>query len=235
MKNNIFNAILMLIMISLTTSCDRREIFQNTINEEDVVEIVEMALSTGTEGLTMQVQDAAEMTLTTVSLPCNTIQDSTIVKTNQPGSLRTYQYTFDWNWQLYCNAVIPEKIDFNYTANGNYNTPRLSSNDEASFDFDIIGIAPTESSLVYNGNYTRKGTQVSKVRNQLEFNTTLLFTTTDLSFSKSTKKIEGGTITFSFTGDVAEGDSSNYEGTITFQGNETATISMNGETYLIDL
>jgi hypothetical protein len=86
-----------------------------------------------------------------------------------------------------------------------------------------------------NGTYNRSGSQTSKVRDRNSFTSELDMTLASLSVNKNTLQIDGGTGTFTLTGSVAGGGSFSYEGSITFLGNGMATITINGETYEIDL
>ena len=234
MKNNLLNLIITTLILIFSTSCNKKEVIKNVLSEAEAVEVIQQTLATNTSGMVTQIEDAAKIAIENFEMPCNETKDSTITKTNTSG-VRTYAYVYNWNWEMFCNNIIPQQLNFNYATTGNYDTPRISSEDSASFGFKLTGLSPTQSHYIYNGNYTRNGVQQSKIKDQNKFNSTLTLSTADLAYDKNEDEISSGSATFSLTGTVVDGDSFSYDGSITFLGGGAATLILNGGTYDIQL
>lgn len=222
----------------LLTACLDKEEVGEALSEEEAVEVIESALAESSEGLTSQVEESAKMSEEVVAQPeasCDKNFDSTIVKMHPQGNPVTYDYTFEYGWKLICNRMIPQQIELNYSSLGTYSSARLFSKDEGTFAGVITGLTQIDTHFVYNGTFTRTGYQESKVRNNNEFNSSLTITTTNLKYNRSTEVVDSGTLTFTLTGDVVDGRSFSFTGTVTFLGNKSATVLVNGNSYTIQL
>ncbi len=127
-------------------------------------------------------------------------------------------------------------MNFIYTMHGTYDVPRMSSNDSASAAWILSSIRPASSAYTLNGTYTRNGSQTSKVRDKNSLTTTITLTLSNVLINKSTKLIAGGTAAGTFTGNTTGGRSVQYTVAITFNGNQTATVVINGSnSYSVDM
>ncbi|MEZ4829934.1 MAG: hypothetical protein R3C61_27180 [Bacteroidia bacterium] len=219
------------LIATLTWSCQEETL--EIVSEEEAVEVIESAVVTSTEGMSSQVEDAAAMTEVYVNSICGQSFDSTITKSLASGT-RTYNYTYMWDGSLTCNgAGIPQSISFTYSSNGQYDTPRMSSADQASGSFVLSGLQPSSGNYVYNGSFGRSGSQTSKIRNQNSFTSQLTLTTTNLTVDKSSYEILSGTADVVLTGTASNGTGFSFTGQITFNGNQSATLIVNGTSYPI--
>ncbi len=234
MKSQMLKPVLFLMSLLVFTACQKDKETENAlpIEEDEALEVVEMALVGDDGGMIAQVEEVAVLSATHAT-DCGLSFDSTITRTNLPNAVRTFNYVFNWNWNLVCNNFVPEEFSFNYNMTGVYDTPRMSSDDNAEYNFVLTNLLPSQSHYTYNGSYVRNGTQVSKVRQQRSFSSVTTFNTSNLMFNKDTKMVDSGTTTFSFVGTVEDGATYTFEGTITYTGNKTATIEVNGNTYEI--
>ena len=82
-----------------------------------------------------------------------------------------------------------------------------------------------------NGAYTRNGSQESKIGQQNSFTSTLTITASNLLVDKSTQEINGGTASFTLEGSGSGGTNITYTGSIVFNGNQSATLTLNGNSY----
>jgi len=162
-------------------------------------------------------------------------QDSTIVK-SYSSSTRTLDYTFTWGYQVNCSNSIPSDVTFNYSSSGTYTTPRMDSDDSATGTIVLTQLAASENNYKANVNYSRNGSQVSKIGNSNSFSSTITVASTNLLIDKTTYRIISGDATLSITGETSEGTTFNYGGNITFLGNMDATIVLNsGTSYSVNL
>lgn len=217
-------------------SC-RRE--GDSLTNEEAADVIENMLVSNSGGLAAQTEDVI-MALDDAenknqeATACDVLYDTTVTRIGSYGSV-SFDYTFNWNYILTCsNLNVPQSFDFNYTSDGVYDTQRMSSDDNGSVDFTVTGIQPSAQNYVFNGMYLRNGTQQSKVRNQNSFSSTIQLTLNDVTVDKSTYAIIGGSASVSISGEVDGGESFAFEGTIVF-GNGTGTITLEGETYSVDL
>jgi hypothetical protein len=86
-----------------------------------------------------------------------------------------------------------------------------------------------------NGSYTREGTQESKIGNMRSFESLTNLALNELAISKTTQTVVSGNGTFLMTGTGSEGGTFSVEGSIVFNGDGTATVTVNGNTYTITL
>ncbi len=205
------------------------------VEDEDVVEALENALKSKAGGFNAQIEDIATL-IENYKDNCNQTFDSTLTKESGLGSLINYDYVFDLSWTVNCNNLnIPQSFDFTYSSTGTYTAPRMSSTDEGTYNFAVTGVQPTSDDLTFNGNYTRIGTQTTKIRTELQFSATLGVVLTDLIVAKGTREVQSGTGTFTFTGVTSLADTFSYTGVLTYNGDGTATATFNGKDYTINL
>lgn len=201
------------------------------VSEEEAVEVIQSAVVAETEGISMQVEDAAEMTEIYINTICGQSFDSTITRSLTTGP-RTYSYTFTWDGEMSCNgAGIPQAINFSYGANGQYDTPRMSSADQSSGNFVLSGLQPSSGNYVYNGTFGRTGSQTSKIGNQNNFTSQLTITTTTITVDKTSHEILSGSADVVISGTSGSGTGFSFTGQLNFTGNQTATLVVNGTSY----
>jgi len=111
----------------------------------------------------------------------------------------------------------------------------MSSDDSSSSNWTVSGLGASSANAVFAGSYNRIGSQVSKVRNHNTFTSTLHYTLTNINVSKTDHHIVSGTASLTFDGQSTSGNTWTYNGSVTFNGNGTATLSINGNTYTINL
>lgn len=222
------------------TSCQKNDDDKPAaISDEEAVAIVEGALLANTEGIAREAFDAAVVTeqsleKTTTNLECGETRDTSISRTwNVPNF--SAAYTGTWSWTLNCNAQnLPASLVYIRTASGQYETPRIKSDDSANSQWTVSSLT---AGLYYilNGSYTRQGSQMSKVGNQNTFTSSVVFAVTDLKVSKLTKLINSGLSTFTITGQSTAGASFSIVGSVEFLGDGGAIITINGQTWEVDL
>ncbi len=244
MKNFLipFFSCLVLISTSLSTfSCDRTE-DEPTIDvtADEAADLVGAALMAGSEGVAAEAADIAYIADKSVEkgvfpLECGETADSLFTR-SYTGSQVTATYENHLTWGLNCkNFNIPQSISYSRNMQGRYETARVRSEDSAATDWLVENLLTGEH-FILNGNYARTGTQSSKVRNMRTLTSSILVDIDNLHIDKGTQRISTGTGTFTLTGTV-DGTSNTFSfaGNIAFNGNGTATLTINGQSYVIDL
>ena len=221
------------------TSCAKDD-ETTDIQANEAVEVIESALANESNGMSKTMSTTLDYATTQnvfTTVPyLNCGQDYAQSYTeNYSTSNYSYSYTAQRNAQLNCDAN-GNRQTFNSNTNfsGSYSTPRMSSNDTIETLFSVTGLTATGSTTIFNGSYTRKGTQVSKIRNT-SFNSTLTYNLSNINVNKTTFMIQSGSASVNFVGVSSSGNQYTYSGTITFNGNETAILVLNGNTYTISL
>ena len=224
-------------------ACDKNE--EDTpqpeieVSEEEAVAVVERAITANTQGVGAELEDAvylADQYAETSELlsPCGEAFDSTLIYYIDQGNLSA-TYTIDWAWLLTCNALgIPLAIDYQRNTTGQYESLRMYSADSASSNWSVSNLIQGEN-YILEGSYIRQGTQQSKVGNQSSFSSTLEIGVNNLQIDKATKHIQNGMASFTLSITGPNSNTPLIEGDIIFNGDGTATITINGNTYTVNL
>lgn len=208
------------------------------ISEEEAAAVVEGAVAARSQGLGAEMEDAlylaGEYAEKSGSNPCGEPFDSTMTRSVDNANL-TASYAVSWSWLVSCNALqIPVAIDYQRNIEGSYETARLISDDEAASNWAISNLIQGEH-YILDGTYTRQGSQQSKVRDQNSFYSSLLIEVDSLHVDKGTRQIQSGTAGFTLTITGPGSNSQTFEGAIAFNGDGSATIIINGNSYTVNL
>jgi hypothetical protein len=148
----------------------------------------------------------------------------------------TINYFFKYARTLNCNAnSLPDNVINAVTYHGSFDGPRLSSSNTGSSTFTIAGFSQTALSFVVNGEYKRTGSFTSKIGNKASGNSNVDIVVTNLTITKTTRKIASGNATIAITGTGPKGVAFSYTGTLVFNGDDTAILTINGTAYNINV
>ncbi len=206
------------------------------MTEEDAADIIEGALGRKTGGLSKEVEQTAAIAdqYTTKALlsPCGETRDTTISYEHN-GLLITANYSTSTSYTVNCNNLdVPVSIDFSSQTNGSYASQRMTSTNSGTSSWNLDNLA-VGTNFILNGTYSRTGTQSSLVREQNTFNSDFDLTLENIKIDKTTYEIESGTATYSLNAEVEGGNAYSYEGSITFLGDQTAEVVINGIPFTI--
>ncbi len=239
LKNNlpIFSLAVFALAFSLM-ACNKSDDNASNLSDEEVVAVLEGALMSSSGGISNEIADATQIAVrytekTILGGDCGETFDSTVTRSVNNANI-TASYATTWQWMINCNnLMVPTSIDYDWTANGAYETARMISDDSSVSNWTVNNLI-TGSSWTLNGTYVRSGNQTSKVRNRSSFVSELTIGVENLAVSKNTLDIVSGAATFTLTGSVNGGSGFSRSGSIVFNGNGTATVTINGQTYEID-
>jgi len=250
MKNElVLKSVKSVVMITLLStlgfvSCSKDDDSNDTsatITEEEVVDVVESSLAKDSNGMsktmetTVVTAEEDQMLIEQENTLCG---ETTTNSFNQSATNGSYSYNYDisTSYTLSCTIFgFPTSLNFEASTDGQYATPRVTSDDTSTLDWTVSNLSPINANVVFNGQYERNGTQVSLVRNMNTFESTLTLNLSSVSVNKTTYEIESGTATLNFVGISSTGAQYNFTGSITFNGNGTATVIINGNSYTINL
>lgn len=223
------------------TSCsndDEAVTTTDDLSETEAVEIVEASLQKSTGGVTETSKSFSEELTVDITLNelCNTLYEENFSFLTD-GDVISATYDMNWAYELSCNNFnIPQSAVFNSNGSGEYRTERVTSNDTSTTSFNISGLQPAEDTYVFTGNFQRNGTQ--EIRTNIiskSVTSTLTLQITELTIHKTDYTILSGSATAILSGETGEGNSFLFEGSITFNNDNTATLIIGGNTYTINL
>lgn len=233
-KQSYFLALYFLLALTLVLSACSEEAVETLVSEEEAAEVVTNAVAADVEGMIAEIEEATEMAEAyAYSTYCGMAFDSTLTHADNSG-IRTYDYMVSWDWALSCNSLnIPETLTYSAASTGSYEVPRMSSSDGGTHNFTIGGLNLSSTEFIYNGTYSRSGTQQSNINTQSSFTSNLQVTASHVTIDKTTRTITSGTAPITLTGSGSGGTTFTYPGTLVFNGNQSATLTINGNTYQI--
>jgi hypothetical protein len=208
------------------------------VAEEDAVDAIEASLAVESNGVAKMAADASTLAETAsvyTAHPDLACGESHSVSYNPvySGTNFSYDYSGTRMYSLFCgNDGAPMSFDYDAQVQGTYETPRMQSNDSATTNISFTTLTGADVTNV-SGTYVRNGSQQSKVRLRRSFTSVVSISLHNMAVNKTTRQITGGTATVSITGTGS--NSFYYNGSITFLGNNSATLTINGNTYTINL
>ncbi|MBT31932.1 MAG: hypothetical protein CMO01_19920 [Thalassobius sp.] len=233
--SNLSKLMMVAILAGVLFSCndDEDDITDVIITEEEAAEVITKSVEAETAGIVVQVEEAAAITITNFAF-CGYEGDTVFTYSNPSGSTVTYDYSFGWDYALTCvGNGQPSAFDFSYTGSGSYDAPRLAASNSIEGAFEVTGLDYSSDELVFSMDYTEEGSQESKVQNQNSFSSKSTLSSSNITVDKDTYEILSGTVAVEISGD-ASGNTFSYKGTLTFNGNQSATLVLNsGTTYTI--
>lgn len=165
---------------------------------------------------------------------CGTTLSDSISNSGSSSSV-TFNYFFKFVRTLNCNASSqPDNLVNTITFKGSFDGPRLTSADAGSSSITIAGLTANATNFVINGTYNRKGSFTSKVGNKATGSSVVDIKVTNLTLSKPARAILSGNATITVSG-TAGANTFSYSGTIVFNGNNQATLTVGTTVYVINL
>lgn len=236
-----FKAVLPVVMLGIAAVSCNKEDDNTAATQADAADMIEASVVESSNGVAKLAadanSDASTQRVYTSSPSVNCGQEYSV--TYNPvytGTYYSYNYTGTRTYTLECATDgIPDSLLYTSSITGTYTTPTLMSNDTSMASLTISALGAQNAEALINGSYNRNGYQESRVRQRRSFNSVISLTLQNISVNKSTSKITGGTATVAVTGTGSQGASFTYNGSITFNGNNTATLVINGTTYTINL
>ena len=228
-------ALLLTAILALSSACNRTEELPITLSESEAVEIIQASLHSQAGGLTTNIEDLVTALLEAVASGelCDTAYQENLEQ-DFSGSNLEASYNAILSYTLRCNSLgIPQSADAGLTTSSQYQTTRISSDDSGSFSGTVDGLEPALSTVQLNAVYRQVGSQDLRFAEQKDINSTLFLDLLNLDIRKTTRAIEAGEGTFTFSGSSTD-ESFSYAGSLVFTGNNTATLTINGTSYPLE-
>jgi len=207
------------------------------ISSADAADMVAGSLSSNSNGV---VNFSADATLDATSfirlhVPCGTVRSDTISRHSATGSPTTYSYNLTYNYMVNCLNNVPDSLSSNLAYSGSFSGPNISSTNSGSSIFTVNGLLPTAPDFVINGEFKQSGAFQSKIDTSKHGNNNIDIVVKGLTVTKPVRTIASGTATIAISGDTPKKGSFSFTGTLVFNGDGTATLTLNGKVYTINL
>jgi hypothetical protein len=207
----------------------------NSNSTDEAADLVTASLSTSTQGAlsgTTDITVSADAKLN-VDTTCGVTWADSVNRTVPLGSQYNYSYKAKYTYTYNCGTSPSVTTTSAYS--GSFVTPNLASTFAGSADFTIGGINRLSPDYTINGEYKRSGSFQSKTDTSFEGTHSVDITITNLVLVKPLRIIKSGSASFTISGDMPKRGAFNYTGTIVFNGGDNATLTVNGQAYIINL
>lgn len=235
LKKQSFLALAIAITSIITLDSCRKDLPVN-VSEEEIVDIVSNALQYNTSGAVMDAISAVTLgdIYTALDEHCNEAFDSSFHYMYSQNTVSA-DYEREMHWLINCSGLnIPTSLTYSSAANGIYSTFRMSSDDSAESELTVTGLDIGGGNYFVNGSSVRTGTQESNIRDN-SLSSSCSMSLTDIEIEKSTYTIAGGEGEVTVTGENSGGGNFSFTGTLVFNGDGTATLTLNGVPHTIQL
>ncbi len=229
------NRNILIVVIALLfslNSCQEESPEPISILEEDVVLAIEGAILPNSGGLISQINATALQGLTAADLGCDVLNDSSLNEVIN--SRNSYSYT--WTLENECDLEDkPFELTSILDGNRRYLTNDLSANEKIETSIYLSGLSNLENEFTINlitdieGSYRASNDILDGYVGKISF------VGIDIIVDGESQEISSGTANFVFSGASISGRFFNYEGVLTFEGNESASIAFtNGGNYSLN-
>jgi len=209
---------------------------------DDAADLVTASLSSNTtSGTTTNTNDVTASAVAKVSVDslCGTIWTDSVSRSASFGSSGSFAYKATHTYTLDCgkglNGLANDSVSVNSVFSGNYAYPVLTGSYSGTSTWNISGLGHGSPILTISGEYKRSGTFTSKTDTTFAGSHSIDIVLNNLVLVKPLRTIKSGTATFTITGNTLRRGSFNFNGTVVFNGENNATVSLNGNTYLINI
>lgn len=231
----------MILLLVAAVSCKKNDSssvnVKGNVSNDEATNMVAASMSTnfnGVAGVSGDVTVSAQ-TFTSLHLACGTSKSDSVSR-HFNGTQVSYSYNLKYNYTLNCNSDNqPDNLSSNLVYSGSYSGPNISSTNSGSSVFIVGGLNPTATNYVINGEYKRDGSFKSKVDTTNAGSSNIDIVVKSLTLTKPGRKITSGSATFTITGNVPKKGNFSYNGTIVFNGDGTANLTVNGTVYIVNL
>lgn len=162
---------------------------------------------------------------------CDYTDAGEVSVTSEPASDVTFSYGYSYDVSVRCDFQIPTALNVGFSYAGEFDGPQLVWNHQGNGDFVIT--QNDAETLLYNGTYDREG--LFELKNfDRDGNSSVDITLSNVVVSPEEDRIISGSGTFVL--EVIRNERSyTAEGTITYNGDGTATLNFNDKSISFDL
>jgi len=253
---NFKNLLLLTASIILFASCSENEELSNTgISEDEAAELVGSSLTSDIQSVSYDVGAFGYETKKIIDdqgridqiIPgCGETVEKEFGNTYK-GEFVTFTYNGSYEATLDCLFGIPISLDAVVTSSTSFESQRLSTTGSLQGDMLVDLDEENVGNYLVNSTLSRTGSATQKLGGQVTFDNKYSIVVTNLSMSTSyiaellagnTPEgafVEGGSAFYEITGSSTAGNGFEFTASVTFNGDGTATITINETEYNVDL
>jgi hypothetical protein len=217
---------------------DEKEVVSN----DEAAEMIASSLAESSSGFASVADESAKVTDGVMDVynagrtaSCGYEYEQTLHKTNSTNAAVTYDFEYTYHYLLTCENDAPKSMAVNVTYDGEFDGPRISSEHEGTADVTITKLENTSATYSIDADYEWSGSSQSKIRNRNSFSSNVDITLDDVVVDKDSHEILSGTASAIITGTVTGKGTFTYTGTIVFNGDHMAELTVNEVKYLVNL
>lgn len=238
MKKTIFLLSFVLLSGLIFSSCEKEEGMDKATKDEIAQD---MASSMGPNtGVSSEIASAALLSGSYQDPAKSQLNDTVysvendFTLTNRPGTLVTYSYSYHVEYGFIFKNFILHHAYYISEIAGSFDGPRIALSESRSNNWEFTGLLPTDDEYILNGQSERASNSQSKIGNQSQIVSNSSITFSDVLIDKLTSDIVGGTLYWDIEGTVND-KSFTCEAMVVYKGDDMAELTIEGDTYLIDL
>jgi len=172
---------------------------------------------------------------TTTSL-CGLSRDTLFSITNPKTDSSKYKFTIAYYVQVNCTQNQPSNMVFVDSTSGSYYGNLLSYTGTSKCLFSsTLPTGGQDSTIIFNGTYTRKGTTISNFLNKSTFSTDITITYSDLTIGRNSHFISKGSASIEIAGASKTGKIFRYLGSADFSTPGQIKMVLEGHQYRFDI
>ncbi|MCD9017209.1 hypothetical protein [Parachryseolinea silvisoli] len=215
---------------------------KEAVSNDEAAEMIASSLAESSSGFAAVADESATVTDGVMDVynggrttSCGYEYEQTFTRTNPSNASVTYEFVYTYHYLLSCENDAPKSMEVNVTYNGEFDGPRISSAHEGSADITITKLENTSATYSIDADYQWNGSSQSKIRNRNTTSSSVEITLDDVVVDKEAHEILSGSASATITGTVTGKGSFTYTGTIVFNGNHMAELTVKGIKYLVNL
>jgi hypothetical protein len=223
------------VLLGATACNDETDEPTYTPTNEDAAKILEESMAKSSGGMAEELASLGgtlESKSGEIELECGVPLDTTfsfIVSGDLNG-----EFTRNWSVLLSCPEQEGPFIEINTSYTALLEGPNRTREREGSRDWTWTEIGPVGDFRFLNGTGDHSGSKTLNA-NQATFSWDYDAEWTDVAVQKSNHQIDSGSGVFSLVLTGPQGNTFTFNGSVVFNGDQTATITINGEVYEVDL
>jgi hypothetical protein len=224
-----------ILMASLSSCRKNADEVKEIITESEAAEIVEAAVSERTAGAALSTEEMARMAGSTLD-QCNQPGDTSFAFSNDyAGASYTYQLGLDW--LLSCSDLdVPQQLQFDMAGSGTFASVKWDGTQSSTGTLLLTGLDFQSAAYTLNGDYDYVGEITGDLRLvDPSLDCTIEINLVDLQLDKNTYNITTGSGSIVLTVSNGRGQTQTLNGQLVFNGDGTATVTINNLSYTFDL
>jgi len=234
---------LIIATMTLMSAC-KEQVTTDAVLTDEAAQMVSMSLAENSMGATAIIQSSvssgnstsanAPQKVKSVNSDFIFSMDTTYTVSSKPGAIITFSltatYGYDFTVNLQGQLISASE---NYTYTGSYDAPRISSTHTGSGVLSLTNINTAVCTV--NGTFKRTSDDAIKGTRSKSLHSETNLSLTNILVNKSTSTIQSGTALLTIAGTVTNKGDFSYTGSITFNGDNTATLIIKNQTYTVNL